>query len=207
MFAEVLRHIDSALFASALTLYRANKRVKAKLKDCAPEQFDKDERLKHSKQDLDATLALSIQRLERIENKAMGTLLGVAVAIAVFGATSALLAPDGLLAGYSVLVRNIAAAALLIAMLYLFGSGLLALGAYQIGEIYRPTLSARAPLIDARTEAMVILYSIEQNQRAATLRSNRLSASFACLRNGFIAVAILGMVVVWAAIFGRGPTA
>jgi hypothetical protein len=54
---------------------------------------------------------------------------------------------------------------------------------------------------------MMILYSIEQNQRAATLRANKLSASFACLRNGLIAVLVLGMVVVSAAILNRAPAA
>jgi hypothetical protein len=152
-------------------------------------------------------LTLSVQRLERIENKAMGTLLGVAVAIAVFGATSGLLGPTGLLAGYSAALRNIAAVALAITMLYLLCSGLLALGAYQIGRIYRPTLLDLGPIADANTEAMMILYSIEQNQRAATLRANKLSASFACLRNGLIAVLVLGMVVVSAAILNRAPAA
>ena len=51
------------------------------------------------------------------------------------------------------------------------------------------------------TEKRIILYSIEQNQRAATLRSNRLSASFACLRNGLVIVLVLGVLIVYVASF------
>jgi hypothetical protein len=187
-------------------LHQANKVVKAKIDECHIEQFENDDRLKHSKEELDAMLTLSVQRLERVENKAMGTLLGVAVAIALFGATSGLLRADGMLAGYSSILQNIAAAGLLFAMLYLFGSGLLALGAYKIGQIYRPTLSDRAPVAESTTEAMVTLYAIEQNQRAATLRSNRLSASFACLRNGLVAVLVLGVLIVFVAILAEAQS-
>lgn len=210
MWSKFIRRVDSALLGSAFTLQQANKVVQKKIDECDIEQFKNDERLKHSKQDLDTVLTLSIQRLERVENKAMGTLLGVAVAIAVFGATSGLLGENGLLAGHSSIIRNVTAAGLLVAMMYLFGSGLLALGAYKIGQIYRPTLTDRAPVADSTTEAMVIIYSIEQNQRAATLRSNKLSASFACLRNGLIAVLALGVLIVSIAVFtnaqSRCPT-
>lgn len=196
MYPQFIRSVDSALFGSTLTLWKANKAVQKKIDECSLGQFEDDERLKHSKQELDAMLTLSIQRLERIENKAMGTLLGVAVAIAVFGTTSGLFGKDGLLEAYTSFVRNVAAVGLLFAMLYLFSSGLLALGAYKIGQIYRPTLLDRAPVTDLTTEKRIILYSIEQNQRAATLRSNRLSASFACLRNGLVIVLVLGVLIV-----------
>lgn len=196
MCRKIISGIDSALFGSVFTLHRANRLVQQKIDECDTKQFESDERLKHSKQNLDAMLSLSIERLQRVENKAMGTLLGIAVAIAVFGATPGLLGADGLFADQLPLIKNAAALGLLLAMLYLVGSGLLALGAYKIGSIYTPALSDRAPVVESSAEAMVIIYSIEQNQRAAMLRSNRLSASFACLRNGLLVVIALGMLAV-----------
>ncbi len=196
MWTEFMVWIDSALFGSMFTLHRANKVVQAKIDECRVEQFKDDDRLKCSRDDLEAMLTISIQRLERIENKAMGTLLGVAVAITVFGATSGLLGSDGMLAGKCYALQIVAAALLVVAMLYLFGSGLLALGAYRVGQVFRPTLADRRPVAEDTQEKMVIMYSIEQNQRAATMRSNRLSASFACLRNGLVVVLVLGVLIV-----------
>lgn len=201
MYREICRKIDSAFFGSVFMLHKANRLVQQKIDGCDTEQFESDERLKHSKQDLDAMLFLSIERLQRIENKAMGTLLGIAVAIAVFGATSGMLGPDGLFSSQSLLMKSIAALGLMLGMIYLFGSGLLALGAYKIGSVYAPTLSDRAPVVESSMEAKVTIYSIEQNQRAAMLRSNRLSASFACLRNGLIVVIALGMLAVSISLF------
>ncbi|MCA9453520.1 MAG: hypothetical protein H6750_13290 [Nitrospiraceae bacterium] len=201
MCSEILRRIDSALFGSCLTLQKANKLVQKKIEECEIDQFENDERLNLSKQDLDVMLTLSIQRLERVENKAMGTLLGIAVAIAVFGATSGLLGDDGLFVGHGLIFKDVAAVGLVLAMLYLFGSGILSLGSYKIGQIYYPMLSDRAPVVSPSMEAKVIVYSIEQNQRVAMLRSNSLSASFACLRNGLLVVLMLGMFMVFVAGF------
>nr|VFK21581.1 MAG: hypothetical protein BECKLPF1236B_GA0070989_12653 [Candidatus Kentron sp. LPFa] len=192
---RLLQRLDSALFGSVIALHRANRIVQNKIDGCEESQFEDDERLGHSIENLHATLNLSIQRIERIENKAMNTLLGVAVAITVFGATSGLLGANGILADSSLLFRIIATGLLTIAILYLFGSGLLALQTYEIGQIYRPTLTERAPVVEEKREKTATLYAIEQNQRVGTLRSNRLSASFACLRNGLIVVVLLVIVV------------
>jgi len=145
-------------------------------------------------------LTTSIQRLERIENKAMGTLFGVAVAIAVFGATSGLLGSDGMLDGKCYAIQIGAATLLIVAMLYLFGSGFLALGAYRIGQVFRPELVDRTPVAEETHEKIVLVYSIEQNQRTATMRSNRLSAAFTCLRNGLMVVLMLGVLIVMAGV-------
>lgn len=203
MCLGLLRYLDSVLFGSVITLYWANRRLQKKVAECDVDQFDADERLGHSTEDLDGELSLSIERLERIENKAMGTLLGVAVAIVVFGSTSRFLGENGVLGAHSETVAIVGGAGLIVSMLYLIVSGLLALGAYRIGEVHRPTLSDRYPLADVTTEAKTVVYSIEQNQRYATLRSNRLSASFACLRNGLVVVLMLGILMVVLAIPDR----
>ncbi len=200
MFARLKELIDSAFLGSVCTLFRANKVLQGKIKECREDHFKDDARLGCSRDDLDAMLTISIQRLERIENKAMGTLLGVAVAIAVFGATSGLLGSDGVFAGKCYAIQIGAAAFLIVAMLYLFGSGLLALGAYRVGQVFRPELIDRTPVAEETHEKIVLVYAIEQNQRVATMRSNQLSAAFTCLRNGLVVVIMLAVLIVVAGV-------
>lgn len=200
MWASFKVRIDSVLLGSVWTLFRANKVCQQKTDNCYVDQFKDDPRLKCSGVDLKTMLTISIQRLERIENKAMGTLLGVTVAIVVFGATSGLLGSEGMLADRCYAAQIVAAALLIVAMIYLFASGFLALGAYRIGQVFRPELDDHASVTDETHEKVVLLYSIEQNQLAATMRSNRLSASFTCLRNGLVVVFMLGVLIVMAGI-------
>ena len=194
MLGKVWGFLDAALFGSILALHRANEEVKCKLANDSVDHYLNDRRLQHSQHVLNAALDASIERLQRIENKAMSTLLGIGVAIAVLGASSDLLGSGGALADRIALLRFIAAGLTLLAMIFLLGSGLLALSAYRIGEVYRPTLGERVPVVKAPLEAAKTLYSIEQNDRAATLRSNRLVASFAFLRNGLTIVVVVGLV-------------
>nr|VFK54911.1 MAG: hypothetical protein BECKTC1821F_GA0114240_10066 [Candidatus Kentron sp. TC] len=133
--------------------------IQNKIDECEESQFEDDERLRRLMEDLHATLNLSIQRIERIENKAMNTLLGVAVAITVFGTTSGLLGANGILADSSLFFRIIAAALLTVTVPYLLGSGLLALQTYEIGQIYRPTLTERAPVVEEKHEKTATPYA------------------------------------------------
>jgi hypothetical protein len=203
MFAELRKCVDAVVCGSFFELLRANNIVEAKIKECTVEQFTSDERLGHSVGRLDDALAISVERVRRIETKAMGTLLGVAVAIAVLGAGSGLGGPTGLLCRQSTTVRAVAAVLLVAAMVYLFGSGLLALRAYEAGELYHPALSDRAPLVSSKDQALVLLYCIEQNERVGTVRSNRLSAAFSWLRNGLVVVLLLGCLIMIVAFLGN----
>lgn len=152
MWASFKERIDSAVLGSLWTLYRGNKVLQQKMDNCCVDQFKDDSRIKCSGDDLKTMLTISIQSLERIENKAMGTLLGVAVAIAVFGATSGLLGSDGPFAGKCYAAQIVAATLLIVAMAYLFASGLLALGAYRIGQVFRPELVDHASVTDQTHE-------------------------------------------------------
>lgn len=196
MCAEFWEHVDSALFGSVFTLRRANAVVQSRIDDCDVERFDGDARLQHSAEQLNAALAISIRGVERTEDKAMNMLLGVSVAIAMFGLGLGVLRVDGILGGLSVVVRIVSAGVLVVAMAYLLVSGFLALMAYRVGEVYRPTLCDYEPLVDSTKQAMTVLYCIEQNQRVATLRSNRLAASFNCLRSGLVAVFLLVLAII-----------
>ncbi len=195
MWRSVVRLLDSMLFGSVFTLIRANRVVRREIAASRSESFDDDERLGHGRELLDQALVQSVQRLERIENKAMGTLLGVATAVAVFTASYGLLSPTGAFSGKPLALKVAIVATLAIAMSYLVLSGLLALNAYRVGEVHRPLLYDRAPMVKPRREAQVVIMCIEQNQRLATIRSNRLSAAFDCLRNGLVLMLLGGLSV------------
>jgi hypothetical protein len=208
MIACLGRCLDNWLLGSLCELRRANRIVAGKIKKCHQDDFLEDKRLCHSEQRLVSACETSIELVKRIESKAMGTLVGVAVAVSVLGASSGIVGPKGMLADYPAVCRIAVGAILAIAMAYFFGSGFLALQAYRIGEVYRPTLEDEAPLVTPGEMAQVLLYCIEQNHRVATLRSNRLSASFNLLRNGVATILLLGIVIiVLSAACQAGPAA
>lgn len=201
MCTDFIRKVDSAISGSIFTLWKANKKVEKKISECKPEQFGEDERLGLSLGDLKSELRMSVERLEKIEKKATSTLLGVTVALVVFSATFSLFSANGPLAGHPDVIRRVVAIVLLFAMWYLLRSGLLALRAYEVGQVFRPNMYDRVPLSKEKWEKMVTIFSIDQNQRIGTLRSNLMSASFACLRNGLLAVLLLGVLTVLPLIF------
>lgn len=195
MWPKINDWVDAVLFGSVFKLHCANRMIQSRIRGCKVDAYEEDPRLKLSDERLYSFLETSVESVHRVEAKAMSTLLGVGIAIAVLGVTSGILGPSGVLGGYSVAVRIVAAAVLVLAMVFLFGSGYLALKAYSIGEIYRPTLDDCEPLVEPSHRKQVQLYCIEQNYRVAMLRSNRLSASFSCLRNGLAMVVLIGVLI------------
>ncbi|QDU44320.1 hypothetical protein Mal52_27990 [Symmachiella dynata] len=196
MSSRFFLFFDNILFGSLVTLCFANENIRIKIANCAVDQYECDDRLRHSIKGLEKMLSTSLRRVEHIENKAMGTLLGLSVAIAVFVATTGILGKNGLLADAGPVLRNAASFFSLVAIFYLFGSGFLALSAYKVGQVYSPTLRDRSPIIEKKKEKMTILFCIEQNRLVGTSRSNLLSASFTFLRNGLVGVLALGVLVV-----------
>lgn len=195
-FARIAVTLDAVFLGSVVTLLRANGTVRKKIQRSGPEQYDDDERLKHAIGHLEKALVVSVDRLQRIEDKATSTVIGVGVAVTIIGSATAFLGGDGPLGTSGMGVRFAAAALLLAAMFFLLLSGYLALRAYAIGEVYRPTLHDAAPLASGLQAKKVLLHCIEQNERVGTRRANLLSASFACLRNGLVLVAALGVLLV-----------
>jgi hypothetical protein len=203
-FAEAAAAFDAVLFGGILALARADKKVHDKMGRDAPELYDNDDRLEHSLDDLYGALSVSLKRLERIEDKATKTVIGVGVALAIIGSASTILGRNSTEAAYGIGAWVAAAIPLTAATVFLLLSGYLALRAYAVGEVYRPTLRDAVPLVPEREAKKVLLHCIEQNQRIGTIRGNFLSASFACLRNGLVLVAVLGVLLVVSS-FSEGP--
>jgi len=194
--ARIGATLDAGLFGSVISLLRANMAVRKKIQSNAPERYDDDERLKHAVGDLDKALAVSVDRVQRIEAKATTAVIGVGIAVALLGSGTAILGGGGPLGTCGMGARVAAAAVLVAGMFFLLLSGYLALRAYAIGEGYRPTLLDAAPLASEQVAKKILLYCIEQNERVGTLRANLLFASLSCLRNGLFLVAVLSVLLV-----------
>lgn len=197
------RRFDSAFLASVVQLVRANRKIQCRIDACKPEDFNDDERLEHTDDALEAEVVNSISQVQSVESKAMATVLGVGIAVAVLGVTSSVIGPSGILAEEGLAIRGVAAVLFIAALAYFFGSGFLALQAYTVGMVYRPTLNDREPVLDSERRRTIQLYCIDQNNRMSLLRTNRLAASFDCLRNGFTTLVLLGILIIALGFFAQ----
>jgi hypothetical protein len=193
---RVAATLDRALLGSVVTLLRANSKVRHKIKGSSPKRYEGNERLSLATEKLEDALAVSVDRLQRIEAKATSTVVGVGIAVTILGSATAILSSDGPLASSGTGVRVAVAVLLIVGMLFLLLSGYLALRAYAIARVYRPELQDIVPLTSEKEARKILLYCLDQNDRVGTLKANLLSASFDCLRNGLVLVAVLAVLLV-----------
>ncbi len=188
--------IDTILFGDVFKMYKANKLLNRKIKECSVEQFKNDERLKHSEERLSSALNKSVELVQKIEGKATNTLIGIVIAVSLISTTLGMIGDGGAFSELTTTNHNIVRVLFVVAMVYLISSGYLALQAYRIGEVYGLTLYDYAPLVEPSKQYTVTLYCIEQNQRISIIRSNRLSTCFNLLRNGILTLFILGITII-----------
>lgn len=188
--------VDSVVLGDLITCVKANRRLSDKLRECRLDQFEEDVRLQLPPEELRAFHSISLERIQRIESKAMGTLVGVGVAMPVLGATSGIIGGNGVLGQAAPVFRISAAVLLLLGVLYFLTSGWLALCCYRVREVYRPDMPDTVPNAGPRHLAKVLLFSTEQNNRIAIMRANWLETAFSQLRNGLVAVGLLTVLVV-----------
>ena len=86
-------------------------------------------------------------------------------------------------------------ASLLFGVLFLLIGGALALSALRIANIYTWTLDDEVKDTTDETRAVTILWYVELNQEATRLKTNKIDASYTCIRNGVIALAIAAIVM------------
>lgn len=188
--------IDAVFLGELGTCIRANRLLRSKMKDCDLAEFLESPCLHLPLESLKSFHSVSIERIMRIEGKAMGTLIGVGVAIPVLSSVSGIVGRDGILAHTKPALMVSAAALLMVAILSFLGSGWLALHSYRIGEVYRPNMDDYDTGADPRQLARVLVYSTKQNDRIASIRSNWLTAAFNQLRNGLVAIAALAILII-----------
>lgn len=180
---QILGSIPSLMRANSIL----NNKIKARLRTSTPKN---DPRLKISEGELREYLELDIKRLERIEDKAKSTVLGVAVSVSLASPGILLLVQTDVFADEAYSIRIVSAIILMLAILFLLISGYFALSGYKVGKIFLPQPTHHSSLIKEREAKRNVLDCIELNQIRVIQNANLLSASMDCLRNGLFLVLI-----------------
>ena len=196
-----LANIDHSLLGSLFSLRGAQRKLQGRIDARSVEQYKGDPRLAHSVAELEKALTASAERIRAIETKATSTVVGVGLAVTILGSATAIVGRDGPLASPGLVWRLIAAASLTLGIAFLLLSGYLALRTYAVGRVYGPRLDDLPPLVAEDESKKVMLYSIEQNYDVGTMKTNLLSVSFGCLRNGIVFVGILGVILIYGSLF------
>lgn len=180
-------------------MVRANRKLKKDSDTAKEENIPIDDlRLELSRDMLENDLTTDLQRLYRIEDKASKTLLGITTAVTIWGVGVGLITSNPILKTESGLMQLVSSLFLFCGFISLLMSGYLALLAYEVGETYTPSLKDRAssqqePVVYKRT----LLFCIQQNQRRALMRTNRLDVCFKLLRNGIIAIFLFASLAIF----------
>jgi hypothetical protein len=190
----IVHKLDDVLLGSLVQLVRANRKVLDRVDRDELDGYQDDARLEHSLAALQGAREAAVVRLQRIEDKAKGTVIGVGIGVTVIGSASAFLGKDSPVTGGADGLKVLLALLLGGSIVFLLISGYLALRAYEIGRVWLPSLYDSPPLVSETEAKKAELQNIEQNFRIGTVRGNYLSASFYCLRNGLALLALVALV-------------
>lgn len=191
--------LDEVVFGSFFSLRHANHHLLSAIRMDSEAEYATDPRLVHTRESVRAARQFSIERLQRIEDKAKSTVLGVGIAVTVLGSAGTMLGKDGPLASLGIPARVGFAALFSFAVVFLLLSGYLAIRAYSIGSVWIPSLEDAAPMVEEAQEKRIELFYYEQNIRIGTVRNNFMSASFVCLRNGLTLLGVLAVTLLFLA--------
>ena len=118
------------------------------------------------------------------------------LAFSVMFAGAALISSSSAVSEFSVdWLMWVLLASLLFGVLFLLIGGALALSALRIANIYTWTLDDEVKDTTDETRAVTVLWYVELNQEATRLKTNKIDASYTCIRNGVIALAIAAIVM------------
>ena len=200
--SDFLFSVSDLVFASIPGLIRASIILNAKLNDKLNSAIsNNDPRLKIQEQELNMHLTSDLNRLERIEDKAKSTVIGVALSISLASPGILLLVQTDVFADESYFLRLISAIILTISILFLLISSYLSLSAYKVGRIFLPQLENHSKLVKPKEARKIIIRCIELNQIRVIQNANLLSASMDCLRNGLILALIFLILAISSALF------
>jgi len=186
-FSKFIPLIFDQTLGTVPSLIRANRILRSKILNLQVEGItDSDPRLQLPIDHLKDHFKLEIERLDRIEDKARSTVLGVGIAISL--ATPSVLLPTRTttFANEPLYFKLLLTIAIGLAVAFLLMSGFFALTAYKVGEISFPRIDNHPSLVseDKIREDLVLI--IDLNVLRIIQKANLLSASMDCLRNGLL---------------------
>lgn len=190
----ILKSIN-VILGTIPSLLKADLIISRKIKEKQIDEIsDSGLRIRISTEDLEKELESTLHRLERIEDKAKSTILGLALSISLAAPSILLLVQEDVFADEIPLLKNFSAIILISAIIFLIISGYLSMYGYQAGMIYKPQLQNNNK--GANEAKREILNCIELNELVILKRANLLSAGMDCLRNGLVFVLIFIIIAV-----------
>jgi len=179
------------LLGTIPNLIRANKIIEKKVHKIQEEGIlSSDPRLKLTEDELVKVFETDLKRLERIEEKARNTVIGVALSVSLTSPGLILFVQTDILASETFAFRAAIAVIFVLAILFLSVSGYLSLSCYKVSQIMRPRLEDSKTLSTPRNACKVLLLCSDCNVLRILQKSNLLSASMDCLRNGLLLLLI-----------------
>lgn len=197
---SLIRKIFHAATGSIFELLRANRIVGNKIdllgKYATARTRKSDERMQ-------LPVCLLMRQLEEelslrsvIEDKAKTNVLGITLAFSAVFAGVALLSSS--IVAHDVCVGWLVwtyLSTLFIGALFLAAGGVLALSALRIAYVYTWSIEDEADGISDKTKAERILRYLDLNRLITLLKSNKVDASYMCIRNGVFALVASSVAV------------
>ena len=197
---RVIRRIFNGVTGSLFELARANRIVSGKIdllekSDPALEYRD-DGRSQLPANVLMQHLEEELTRRKVVEDKAKTNVLGITLAFSAMFAGVALISSNSTVSGscadWWVWVLLVL---LFIGVLFLLAGGALALSALRIAKTYTWTPEDEVEHSAAEARAVRILWYLELNREGTRLKTNQVDASYSCIRNGVLALAVAAIVM------------
>ena len=197
---RVILRIFNYVTGSVFELLRANRIVSGKIdgleKTDPALAYRDDGRSQLPENVLMRNLEEELARRIVIEDKAKTNVLGITLAF------SAMFAGVALISSNSTVSEScvdgwiwVLLALLFIGVLFLLAGGALALSALRIAEIHTWTLEDEVENTSDETRAVRILWYVELNREGTRTKTNQVDASYSCIRNGVMALAIAAIVM------------
>lgn len=197
---RVILQIFNVVTGSLYELAKANRIVSGRI-DCLKESdpasiYGDDGRSQLREELLMRQLEEELTLRTAIEEKAKTNVLGITLAF------SAMFAGVALISSSSTAVESctewwvwVPLASLIIGVLFLMAGGALALSALRIAEICTWTPEDEVEHTAAEARAVRVLWYMELNREGTRLKTNQIDASYSCIRNGVVALAVAAIVM------------
>ena len=197
---RVVTRTFNEVTGSVLELLRANRVVGSKIdrleKSDPASKYSGDRRLTVPENVLMRHLEEELARRRAIEEKAKTNVLGITLAFSAMFAGVALVTSNSNVSEPSIAWHVWALLVLLfVGGLFLLAGGALALSALRIAKTHTWTLEDEVENTADEARAARALWYVELNQDGTRLKTNLVDASYSCIRNGVIALAVAAIIM------------
>ncbi len=195
MLARVFNEITGGLFEVSGSNRTLQRKIETLKNENPSSLYVGDERARLAIDALKHYLEVEDARRGVIEDKAKINVLGVTLAFGVMFAGLATLTPNSEGSGCESDLLGLLLIPLMSGVLYLLMGGWVALRALRVGRVFLWDLEDDAEIQTDELKAAKILLCIDLNRNIMIQKSNRVEASYRCIRNGILVLAVVVMVI------------